>query len=128
MPTQPASVAELIADALRAHGHPGRPWSYRKAAAYLSEAGFPLSPETLRRLATGDSRQPDDSTLQALIALGIDERRLMQAAGISAPETYEPFHLPIRANQLTREQRRVILATIDAFLAKDPSRHDGLTP
>ena len=128
MSPQPTSLAELIATALRERGSPDKPWSYRKAATFLDDEGFPLSPETLRRLATGDIRQPGDTTIQALITLGLDPQELLPAIGIPIPETYEPFHLPLRANELTRAQRAAVLATIDAFLASNDAASTPAQP
>ena len=96
--------------------------SYRAAA---ERSRGMVTHTTLNTLANG-RRDPKTLTDQSIagiaLALGVSEREVRKAIGLSRTEPPTVFKLPAKANRLTPKQRKVILATIDAFLSESDER------
>ncbi|MWA07857.1 hypothetical protein [Streptomyces sp. BA2] len=127
-------LRELVTMRLAELGSPERPLSYRAAAARSSGR---VSHGTIGRIARGDhAGLLTGETIDGLaLALGVHPTVVEQAAGMYRERPLEPFHMPARADRLTRRERGVILAMVDALLAAaeqghsmEPAAATGLPP
>lgn len=109
-------LQQLVTDRLIELGTPGRPLSYRAAAA--RGRGF-ISHGTIGRIARGEHAGvlEEDTVIGLALALGVSRTCVEKAAGTHRARPLEPFALPSRANRLTRRERAVVLAMVDALLA-----------
>ncbi|MFD8197559.1 hypothetical protein [Streptomyces wuyuanensis] len=109
-------LQQLVMDRLIELGTPGRPLSYRGAAA--RGRGF-ISHGTIGRIARGEHAGvlEEDTVIGLSLALGVPRALVEEAAGIQRERPLEPFVLPSRANRLTRRERAAVLGVVDAILA-----------
>ncbi|MEV0322983.1 hypothetical protein ACIBKX_33065 [Streptomyces sp. NPDC050658] len=109
-------LRELVTTRLAELGSPERPLSYRAAAARSSGR---VSHGTIGRIARGDhAGLLTGETIDGLaLALSVPPAAIEQAAGMYRDRPLEPFVMPARADRLTRRERGVILAMVDALLA-----------
>lgn len=109
-------LQELVTTRLAELGPPGRPLSYRAAAA---RSCGKVSHGTIGRVARGDHAGALTSeTIDGLaLALNIHPTAIERAADMYRERPLEPFAMPARANRLTRRERGVILAMVDALLS-----------
>ncbi len=80
-------------------------------------SGGLLTASTVHAIERGERGRVEDETLDGLakgLDVGLD--RLRRAAGVKPPDTSEPFVLPRRASRLSRKEREVVLAMVDALL------------
>jgi hypothetical protein len=105
------------------HGDRGRPMSHREAARRGGDEG---KYETLRLIGTGGhSGRITEDVVRVLVKLGLDERKVRQAAGHQLTKAPGPFVLPERATRLTLSQRKVVLSVVDGLLsAYEQGRED----
>lgn len=88
--------------------------SYRSAAA---RSGGLVSHATINNIVKGTHAGSfNDETLRGLaLAVDVAQSRVREAAGMSRESPTE-FRLPKKANKLTAQDRRAVLAMVDALL------------
>jgi hypothetical protein len=108
------SLTELYNEFRRGRGPNGRDLPHREAARLGGDVG---KYETFRKIGKGEhGGDIEEETVQALVKLGLDERKVRVAAGHQVERVLEPFTLPARANRLTTTQRTVVLSVVDTIL------------
>lgn len=110
------NLQQLVLDRLTELGDRRGPMSTRQAA--LRSRGQ-VSYETLRLLAKGEhsGRLEEDTVAGLALALDVPRSRILAAMGQQMLQPLPPFELPKRAQQLSRAQRKVVLAVVEGLLS-----------
>lgn len=120
-------LAELLKERLyelRPDKSSAKSLTYRQAAERATRDGAPVSHGTLSNIVNSDQQTLKEPTVRALAALGIPREVVYQAIGVTSDDDPTPFDLPVEAQRLRRQHRKLVESVVQGLLDGYPDKGD----